>query len=149
MYAEDMSIYWNQSKGQYETSGYNYYQNENSFTRTADQRLKYKESPTYTGQDEEEEDNVSTPVNLGSWLGTFFLLLIPGINIFTVIIMAAASKSPTKKTFARAILLFSLIVITLALIFMVFTCDKIDYKAIFDKIPALGNKLSDVIKRLF
>ena len=37
MQAEDMSIYWNQHKGQYETNNYNYYKQDNTFTRTADQ----------------------------------------------------------------------------------------------------------------
>lgn len=148
MYAEDMSICWNQSKGQYEANGYNYYQNDNSFTRTADQRLKYKESTSFTCEENDEDDKKESSVNLGSWLGTFMLLLLPGINIISIIVMAVSSKSETKKTFARAILLFSLILITLALIFMVFTCDKIDYKQIFDSVLALFNKMLGVIKRI-
>ena len=148
MYAEDMSIRWNQSKGQYETNGYNYYQNDNSFTRTADQRLKYKESAPFTREDDFEDAENDSSVNLGSWLGTFILLLLPGINVISLIVMAIGSKSQTKKTFARAILLFSLILVTLTLIFMVFTCDKIDYKQIFDSILALGSKILGVIKRI-
>ena len=48
MQAQDMSIFWNINKGQYETNNYNYYKNDNSFTRTADQRIKYKEETSYT-----------------------------------------------------------------------------------------------------
>ena len=98
MNSQDMSIYWNQRKGQYETN--NFYgaqqQQQNPFTITADRRLKYTEEAV------EEEENEEASVSIGSWLGTLFLMIIPVINIFALIGMAASSKNENKKAFARA-----------------------------------------------
>ncbi len=150
MYAEDMSIFWNQSKGQYEPKGNTVYDNNNSFTKTADQRLRYSEQISYSEADY-DDNNISSEeaIKLGSWLGTFSLLLIPGVNIVSVIVWAISSKSPSKKSFARALLLFSLILVTLALIFMVLTCEKIEYSDIFNKFISLGSKLLGTLIRLF
>lgn len=146
MQAEDMSIYWNNHKGQYETNNYNYYKQDNTFTRTADQRLKYSETTSY-GEEATEEVNESA-VKLESWIGTFFLLLIPVINFFVVIKMAISCKSASKKTFARAILLMTLILITLALVVMALTCDKIDYRGMLDTAMVLGRKVLTKVKGL-
>ena len=147
MHAEDMSIFWNQSKGQYEANTYGAYDNDNTFTKTADQRLKYSVQTTYSETDYENDCSEET-IKLESWLGTFILMLIPGVNVVSVIVLAISSKSPSKKTFARALLLLTLILITLALIFMVLTCDKIDYKFYIDKFIALGSKLLGTTRRL-
>jgi hypothetical protein len=76
-------------------------------------------------------------------------MIIPGVNVISIIIWAISSKSPSKKSFARALLLFSLILITLALIFMVLTCEKIEYSDIFNRFISLGSKLLGTLIRLF
>lgn len=145
MQAEDMSIYWNQHKGQYETNSYNYYKQDNTFTRTADQRLRYSETTAY--QEEEKETVDENAVKMGSWIGTFFLLLIPVVNIIALIKMAISCKSASKKSFARAVLFMGLICITIGLVFVALTCDKIDYTVYMDKVMVIVNKIVGVAKR--
>ena len=145
MQAEDMSIYWNQHKGQYETNNYNYYKQDNTFTRTADQRLRYSETTAY--QEEEKETVDENQVKMGSWIGTFFLLLIPVVNIIALIKMAISCKSASKKSFARAVLFMGLICITIGLVFVALTCDKIDYTVYMDKVMVIVNKIVGVVKR--
>ena len=145
MQAEDMSIYWNQRKGQYETNNYNYYKQDNTFTRTADQRLRYSETTAY--QEEEKETVDENQVKMGSWIGTFFLLLIPVVNIIALIKMAISCKSASKKSFARAVLFMGLICITIGLVFVALTCDKIDYTVYMDKVMVIVNKIVGVAKR--
>lgn len=145
MQAEDMSIYWNQHKGQYETNNYNYYKQDNTFTRTADQRLRYSETTAY--QEEEEETVDENAVKMGSWIGTFFLLLIPVVNVIALIKMAISCKSASKKSFARAVLFMGLICITIGLVFVALTCDKIDYTVYMDKAMVIVNKIVGVAKR--
>ena len=146
MQAEDMSIYWNQRKGQYETNNYNYYKQDNTFTRTADQRSRYSETTAYQEKEAEEVDE--NAVKMGSWLGTFFLLLIPVVNIIALIKMAISCKSASKKSFARAVLFMGLICITIGLVFVALTCDKIDYTVYMDKAMVIVNKIVGVVKRL-
>ncbi len=145
MQAEDMSIYWNQRKGQYETNNHNYYKQDNTFTRTADQRLRYSETTSY--QEEEKEVIDENAVKMGSWLGIFFLLLIPVVNIIVLIKMAISCKSASKKSFARAALLMGLICITIGLVFVALTCDKIDYAVYMDKAMVIVNKIAGGVKR--
>ena len=145
MQAEDMSIYWNQHKGQYETNNYNYYKTDNTFTRTADQRQKYSETTSYQEEVEEEDENA---VKMGSWIGTFVLLLIPVVNLIVIIKMAISCKSASKKSFARALLFMGLICITLVLVFMALTCEKIDYRGYFDTFMVIVNKGMNFVKRL-
>ena len=144
MNSQDMSIYWNQRKGQYETN--NFYgaqqQQQNPFTITADRRLKYTEEAV------EEEENEEASVSIGSWLGTLFLMIIPVINIFALIGMAVSSKNENKKAFARAMILFMLVLLTVALVIMALTCDKIDYASIFDKVVNLGKTIFAKVKGL-
>ena len=145
MQAEDMSIYWNQHKGQYETNNYNYYKQDNTFTRTADQRSRYSETIAYQEKEAEEVDE--NAVKMGSWVGTFFLLLIPVVNIIALIKMAISCKSASKKSFARAVLFMGLICITIGLVFVALTCDKIDYTVYMDKAMVIVNKIVGVAKR--
>ena len=146
MHAEDMNIYWNQNKGQYETSSsYNCYSVGNTYTRTADERL-YKESTGYGEENSFDQYNQENNVKLESWIGTFFLLLIPIVNFIIIIKTAISCKYTSKKTFARAILLFSLILLTLCLVFMAVTCNKIDYKSLFDTIANYGKILLNKLK---
>ena len=142
MNSQDMSIYWNQRKGQYETNDF-YQEVQNPFTITADNRLRYQEKSEPTEvrgtYDVKEQDN---EVSIASWLGTIIMMLIPGINVFGIIIMAFGAKNENKKSFARAVVLVSLIVITAALIFMALTCEKIDYTGLLDKALAVAKPLA-------
>ena len=88
MQAEDMSIYWNQRKGQYETNNF-YTEDNNTFTRTADKRLMYTE----TDQTEVLTETAETHVPMMSWFGTLVLCAIPGVNIVAMIAMAAGSEA--------------------------------------------------------
>ncbi|MBE5935715.1 MAG: hypothetical protein E7262_07985 [Lachnospiraceae bacterium] len=130
MNSQDMNIFWNQSKGQYETNDF-YQDVQHPFTITADSRLKYKEEII---EDEEEDDMSEASVSIASWFGMMIMMLIPGVNVLGTLIMAFASKNENKKSFARAVVLVTLICMTVILVFMALTCDKIDYKSIFDKI---------------
>ena len=131
MSAQDMSIYWNQRKGQYETNDF-YQEVQHPFTITADRRLKYKEEVLDT--EEEKEDMSESSVSIASWLGTMIMMLIPGVNVIGVLALAFGSKNENKKSFARAMVLITLIILTVVLVFMALTCDRIEYGSIFDKI---------------
>ena len=144
MQAEDMSIYWNQRKGQYETNNF-YTEDNNTFTRTADKRLMYQETDHTEVLDEEAAETREVP--LLSWFGTLILCSIPGINIVALIAMAAGSKDASKKAFARAMIILSLLMITLLMVFMALTCDKMDYAAMIDSIINIGKKFILVVQR--
>ena len=53
-------------------------------------------------------------ISVLNWMGTFLLLAIPGVNIVTLLLTLFCAKSPSKKTFAGAILLWTLILIVAA-----------------------------------
>ena len=142
MQAEDMSIYWNQRKGQYETNNF-YTEDNNTFTRTADKRLMYTE----TDQTEVLTETAETHVPMMSWFGTLVLCAIPGVNIVSMIAMAAGSKDVAKKAFARAMIILTLLMVTLVLVFMALTCDKIDYATMFNSVVNIGKKLMLIIQR--
>lgn len=137
MSSQDMSIYWNQRKGQYETNNF-YQEQQNSFTITADRRLKY----TTEEIAEEDEADREAAVSIAGWFATILLIAIPGVNIITVLAMAFGSKNENKKAFARAMVLFTLITITAILVIMALTCDKVNYASIIEK-------FADLIKVLF
>ena len=142
MNSQDMSIYWNQRKGQYETNNF-YQEQQNPFTITADRRLKYTEETI------EEEDEIESSVSIGGWFATILLLVIPGVNIITLLAMAFGSKNENKKAFARALVLFILVSVTALLVIMAFTCDKINYASIIEKVFDLVNVLFIKVKGLF
>ena len=129
MNSQEMNIYWNQSKGQYETNDF-YQSIQHPFTITADNRLKYQEQTL----EDDKEDLSEESVSIASWFGTMVLLLIPGLNVFVALIMSFAAKNENKKAFARALVLITLVCMTLMLVVMALTCDKIDYKSIIDKV---------------
>ena len=131
MNSQEMNIYWNQSKGQYETNDF-YQSVQHPFTITADNRLKYQEETL--DSDKDSDDLSEESVSIASWFGTMVLLLIPGLNIIAALIMSFAAKNENKKAFARALVLITLVCITLMLVVMALTCDKIDYKSIIDKV---------------
>ena len=56
------------------------------------------------------------PVSVLGWLGTLALSCLPGINIVMWFIWAFKAKQPSRKTYARAMLLFTMILIIAAVI---------------------------------
>ena len=59
------------------------------------------------------------PVSVMGWLGTLALSCLPVINIVMWFIWAFTAKQPSRKTYARALLLIAL-VLTIAAIISVF-----------------------------
>ena len=145
MNSQDMSIYWNQRKGQYETNDF-YQEVQHPFTINADRRVNYKEEII---ENDDEKDEISeSSVSIASWFGMMVLMLIPGVNVISVLAIAFGSKNENKKSFARAFILIALITMTLLLAFMALTCDKIDYKSIFDKVIDFSKVILVKIKTL-
>jgi len=56
------------------------------------------------------------PVSVMGWLGTLALSCLPVINIVMWFIWAFTARRPSRKTFARAMLLIALIFIAVSLI---------------------------------
>ena len=48
-------------------------------------------------------------VSVGGWMGTILLSCIPGVNIILWIVWVFAAKRPSRRTFAGAIILLTLI----------------------------------------
>lgn len=146
MNSQEMNIYWNQSKGQYETNDF-YQSIQHPFTITADNRLKYQEQKVE--EDTDSDDVSEESVSIASWFGTMVLLLIPGVNVLVALIMSFAAKNENKKAFARALVLITLVCITLLLVFMALTCDKIEYKSIIDRGLEFAKLMFARVKNLF
>ena len=95
--------------------------------------------------EDDMEEISETSVSIGGWLGTMMLMLVPGINIIAILAMAFGSKNENKKAFARAVVLVTLLCITVALVGMALTCNKFDYGALFEEmfsfVKALINKI--------
>ena len=142
MQSDEMSIYWNQRKGQYETNNF-YTEDTNTFTRTADKRLMYQEA----GETEMMEETVETSIPIIPWIGTLLLCMVPGVNIIALIAMAIGSKDVSKKAFARAMIILILLMVTLIMAFMALTCDKIDYAAMFSSMLNIVKKFMLVVQR--
>ncbi len=48
-------------------------------------------------------------VSVGGWMGTILLSCIPGVNIILWIVWVFAAKRPSRRTFAGAMILLTLI----------------------------------------
>ena len=55
-------------------------------------------------------------VSVGGWIGTLLLSLVPGVNFILWIVWAFAAKRPSRKTFAIACLILTLIFVAAALL---------------------------------
>ena len=56
------------------------------------------------------------PVSVGGWLVTLILSAIPALNLILWMIWAFAAKRPSRKSFAVAMLILTLIFLSLALL---------------------------------
>ena len=50
-------------------------------------------------------------ISVLNWMGTLLLCSIPGVNLIAVICFLIFAKSPSKKSFAKAMLLWMLIAV--------------------------------------
>ena len=67
----------------------------------------------------------SEEMTLGKWMGTFFILLIPGINIIAMLVwLFGGGKNRSRVNYIRAALLFSVILTVIGVI-LAFTAGNI------------------------
>lgn len=59
-----------------------------------------------------------TRVSILNWMGTLLLCAIPGVNIVALICFLIFGKSPSKRTFAWAMLLWMIIAVVLSVILL-------------------------------
>lgn len=57
-------------------------------------------------------------VSVLNWMGTLLLCAIPGVNIVAVICFLIFAKSPSKRTFAWAMLLWMIIAVVLGVVLL-------------------------------
>ncbi len=67
-----------------------------------------------------KEKNLSTadykPVSVGGWIATLLLSAVPGVNLILWIIWSFAAKRPSRRSFASAMLILTLICALAALL---------------------------------
>ena len=71
----------------------------------------------------EERTDGSRPVSVLGWLGTLALSCLPVINIVMWFIWAFTAKQPSRKTYARALLLIAL-VLFIAAVILILICGE-------------------------
>ena len=67
-----------------------------------------------TVMSEKKAETAYQKVSIGGWMGTLILSAIPGLNLILWIIWACGAKRPSRRTFAIACLLLTLICAALA-----------------------------------
>lgn len=55
-----------------------------------------------------------TKISVLNWMGTLLLLSIPGVNLISIICFLIFAKSPSKRSFIVALILWALIAVILA-----------------------------------
>lgn len=76
--------------------------------------------------------NKKTPkISVLNWMATLLLCAIPGVNLIAIICFMLFAKSPSKKTFASAMLIWTLIIlaaaVTLLAVFPAESAELADY----------------------
>lgn len=70
-------------------------------------------------------------ISVLNWMGTLLLCAIPGVNLIAALCFMLFAKNPSKKTFAAALLIWTLItltaVVTLLAVFPVESAELADY----------------------
>lgn len=59
-----------------------------------------------------------TRISILNWMGTLLLCAIPGVNIVAIICFLIFGKSPSKRTFAWAVLLWMVIAVVLSAVLL-------------------------------
>ena len=72
-------------------------------------------------------------ISILNWMGTLLLCAIPGVNLIALICFAIFAKSPSKKTFAGAMLIWTLILLIAAV-------------ALLAAFPAEAGQLADYLR---
>lgn len=77
----------------------------------------YPPTPQYQQSSQNNRPTESYPMSVGSWIGVFFLSLIPIANIILLFVWAFGGTSKVSlKTYARAQLILSLIAVLIVAI---------------------------------
>ena len=64
-------------------------------------------------------------VSLLDWMGTLVLCAIPGVNLVACICFMIFAKSPSKKSFALAVLLWTVILVVAGIVLLLAMPDQI------------------------
>lgn len=59
-------------------------------------------------------------ISVINWMGTLLLCAIPGVNLIAIICFLIFAKSPSKKTFAGAVLIWSVLIAVAAALLLLF-----------------------------
>ena len=90
---------------------------------------------------------VKGKVSILNWMGTLLLLSIPGVNLIALICFLIFAKAPSKKTYAAAILIWSLILIVASVALAVVFADKLPLiaEAIRDQAALQGATITTTV----
>ena len=103
----------NYNNQNYNNQGYNNqgYYNQNTYNQQQNYQPNNYQPNNY-------QDDLERPVSVGDWLGTFFLMLIPIVNVIMIIVWAASgTEKKSKVNWAKATLIFEAIILLVALAF--------------------------------
>jgi len=64
-------------------------------------------------------------ISILNWMGTLLLCSIPGVNLIAAILILIFAKAPSKRTFAWAVLIWTLILIAGYVAFALLLPDKL------------------------
>ena len=65
-----------------------------------------------------------TRISILNWMGTLLLCAIPGVNIVALICFIIFGKSPSKRTFAWAMLIWMIVAVVLSAILLLALPDQ-------------------------
>ena len=71
-----------------------------------------------------QDTNRKRDVSILNWMGTLFLLCIPGVNLVMLFVWAFTAKSHSKRTFVIASLIWIVILIVLGALALAFYGDQ-------------------------
>lgn len=77
----------------------------------------------------------STKISTLNWMGTLLLCAIPGVNLIAIICFMIFAKSPSKRSFATAMLIWTLAALVAAVVLL----------AVF---PTEAGQLADYLRTL-
>lgn len=99
---------------------------QQNYQQQYQQNQKYRQPPYWQGQPQpgmsSAPASVDKPdmISVGGWIGIFFLMLIPIVNLILLIIWACGGCRKTAKTkYARAVLIMAVIMIILSIVMFI------------------------------
>lgn len=66
-----------------------------------------------------QQSNLEAPMTIGQWVGTLLLCCIPCVNIILLIVWACSAENKSKKNWALAQIIISVVVIVIYVILIV------------------------------